>query len=50
VRKQPEFDLHFTFDSFLSLEQVSEQALKLVQQYLPELLKEMIWQSSEQEN
>lgn len=50
MKKSPSFDLVIDFDASLSDKQVSEQELTLVRQYLPELLKEMIWQTSEQEN
>lgn len=50
MKKLPSFDIVIAFDASLSEEPISEQELMLVRQYLPELLKEMIWQTSEQEN
>jgi hypothetical protein len=38
------------FDTTLSSDKVGEQELTLVSEFLAELLKEMIWQTSEQEN
>lgn len=50
MKNQPAFDVVIAFNPALSEQQVNEQELTLVRQYLPELLKEMIWQTSEQEN
>ena len=38
------------FDADLDNDQAGEQELALIGEFLPELLKEMIWQTSEQEN
>ena len=40
-------ELDITFDESLAAGQVGEQELRLLQQYLPELLKEMVWQIAE---
>jgi hypothetical protein len=50
VKNQTSFDLAIAFDAVLSAEKIDEQELTLVRQFLPELLKEMIWQTSEEEN
>jgi predicted kinase len=42
-------DVAIVFDVSLAEGQIREHELVLVRQFLPELLKEMIWQSSEQE-
>ena len=38
------------FDATVSDDVISEQELALIGDFLPELLKAMIWQTSEQEN
>lgn len=38
------------FDAAVSNDAIGEQELALIGDFLPELLKEMIWQTSEQEN
>jgi hypothetical protein len=38
------------FDTAQSVDSISEQELALVGSFLSELLKEMMWQASEQEN
>ena len=50
MKKSPSIDIVIAFEASLSEQQISEQELTLIRQYLPELLKEMIWQTSEPEN
>jgi tRNA nucleotidyltransferase (CCA-adding enzyme) len=49
VKNQTSVDIVIAFDPSLSDERINKQELTLVKQFLPELLKEMIWQTSEQE-
>lgn len=50
MKQSPSIDIVIAFDSSLCEQKISEQELIMVRQYLPELLKEMIWQTSEPEN
>jgi hypothetical protein len=50
VKNSTPLEVEIAFDPTLSDLQIDAQELTLVRQYLPELLKEFIWQTSEQEN